>query len=99
MAGIARANIDWAATHTNGGQTHTTSIYVSGGGSNVFINGNSAVAKGDTTLCGELAIQGSGTVFVGGKPVHRLGDQLDSHAGTFSMSVCEQASTDVFAGG
>lgn len=102
MAGIARANTDWATTHSNGDDTHSESaqtIYLAGAGSSVYINGQPAIVQGDYVACGEIVVEASATVFIGGKGVHRLGDKLDSHTGTYSLSVCDVASGDVFAGG
>lgn len=104
MAGIARANTDWATTHTplSGGTPHiepAQTIYLAGAGSSVYVNGQPAIVLGDSVACGELTIEASSTVFIGGKGVHRLGDRLESHAGTFTPSVCAVASGDVFAGG
>lgn len=99
MAGIARAGIDFASTHSNG-STHTApaeTLYVANAGANVFVNGKAAIVQGGQVLCGELALIGSSTVFIGGKGVHRLGDLCDSHAGSYSPSVCVQASSNVFA--
>lgn len=100
MAGIARANIDWASTHING-DTHSAgarTLYVPGFASNVYVNGQPAIVQGDRTACGEITIGASSSVFINEKGVHRLGDKLDSHAGTYSPSVCASASTDVFVG-
>lgn len=100
--GIARANIDFATTHTNGDDTHTAPAqtkYVAGGGSNVFVNGQMAIVLGDSTQCGDTVIETSTTVFIGGKGVHRLADKLTAHNGTYSPSICAQAAMNVFAGG
>lgn len=99
MAGIARANIDYASTHS-AGETHTApaqTIYVGSGGQNVYVNGQVAIVDQDVTLCGEKVKEFSSNVFINGKGVHRLGDLLDSHEGTFSPSVCVSASSNVFA--
>lgn len=98
--GIARANIDYAITHTNGSVTHVApaqTIYVASQ-AEVFINGQPGIVLSDLTACGDTVIGTSSSVFIGGKPVHRLTDSLTAHEGTFSPSVCAQASTDVFAG-
>ena len=80
-------------THVAPAQT----LYVASQG-NVFINGQPAIVLADSTACGDTVIGTSMTVFVGGKGVHRLTDALTAHEGTFSPSVCAQASMDVFAG-
>ena len=98
MAGIARALIDYASTHTDG-DTHSApgeTKYAVGSGT-VFVNGYPAVRRLDVALCGDIAIEASSKVFVNGRGVHRLGDSLDSHAGTYSPSVCVSASSTVFA--
>lgn len=100
MAGIARANVDWATTHEDG-ETHTApaqTIYLAGAAANVYVNGQPAIVQGDSTACGEIAVEASGSVFINGKGVHRLGDKLDSHDGNFSPSECASASANVFAG-
>lgn len=101
MSGIARANVDYASTHTKDDTTHSASAetkYVSPSGATVFIGGNSVITRGDTAACGDIAVGASTSVFVGGKGVHRLGDSLDSHSGSYSPSVCASASDNVFAG-
>jgi uncharacterized Zn-binding protein involved in type VI secretion len=101
MAGIARANTDWASTHMNS-DVHlepVMTLYLPGNGATVLINGQAAITQFDSVLCGELAIGCSSTVFINGRGVHRLGDMLDSHVGTYSPSVCASASSNVFAGG
>jgi len=102
MAGIARANIDFAITHIplSGGAPHiapSMTKYIPGG-AKVFVNGQAAIVLNDSTACGDTVIETSTKVFVGGKGVHRLGDKLTAHMGTYSPSICAQASTDVFAG-
>lgn len=98
--GIARANIDWATTHVQS-DVHTEpgdTMYMPGANMTVFVNGQPAVVQMDSVMCGELAIGCSTTVFIGGKGVHRLQDLCDSHAFTYSPSVCAVASTNVIAG-
>lgn len=96
--GIARANVDHASTHTHTytKTTHISPTYLSSGNATVFVNGNPGVVVGDLLSCGEIAIEGSSTVFINGKGVHRLGDKCDSHASQFSPSYCESASSTVF---
>lgn len=101
MPGIARGNIDFASSHSNG-DTHTApveTIYVGNPASKVFVNGFHAVAQLDQVGCGEKALGCSSTVFIGGKGVHRLNDRCDSHAFQYTPSFCEQASANVSAGG
>lgn len=98
--GIARATVDWSTRHTGPGdhiapeQTH----YKPKGGATVFVNGQPAITVDDLTDCDDKAKEGSGTVFIGGKAVHRLGDKMDSHENTFTPSFCASASGNVFAG-
>jgi uncharacterized Zn-binding protein involved in type VI secretion len=95
---IARVGADYATTHTplSGGSPHINSPYA-GNGNTVYINGYQAVAIGDTTLCGEIAIVGSSSVLINGRAAHCNGDALDSHASTFTPSTCV-ASGNVYAG-
>jgi hypothetical protein len=98
--GIARGTIDYATTHT-GGDTHIApaeTLYVGGAGATVFVNGFPAIVQGDIAICGDIAVGCSGTVFIGGRGVHRLNDALDSHVGTYTPSVCAVAAVNVFAG-
>ena len=97
MAGIARATIDYASTH-DGHTAPAETIYVASAGASVYVNGFPAVKQLDVALCGDIAIEASTKVFVQGRGVHRLTDSLDSHAGTYSPSVCASASSNVFAG-
>lgn len=102
MAGVARANIDFATTHSplSGGTPHISPAqtkYVASGAT-VFVNGQPIVVLGDSIACGDTVIETSTKVFANGKGVHRLGDMLTAHVGTFTPTVCAQASTDVFAG-
>lgn len=100
MPGIARAIIDYATSHTLG-DTHDApheTLYIANPAHKVFVNGMPIVAQFDSVACGEIAFQGSTSVFVGGKGVHRLNDLCDSHVFTWSTSVCGKASSDVFAG-
>ena len=92
---IARAGADYATAHTRGDTTHPPSPYASNGNT-VYINGLKAVGVGDSTVCGEKALQGSGTVFINGKPAHRNSDKCDSHY-SFSPSICVSGSS-VYAG-
>jgi len=95
---IARVGADYASTHNpiGGGGSHTNSPYASNSNT-VLINGLSAIAIGDATLCGDIAITGSGTVFINGRAAHRNGDLLDNHVSTFTPSVCV-GSGAVYAG-
>jgi uncharacterized Zn-binding protein involved in type VI secretion len=95
---IGRAGADFASTHTplSGGSPHINSPYASNSNT-VLINGLSAIAIGDATLCGDIAITGSGTVFINGRAAHRNGDLLDNHVSTFTPSVCV-GSGAVYAG-
>jgi uncharacterized Zn-binding protein involved in type VI secretion len=99
MAGIARGFIDFASTHANG-DTHMapaqTRYVPSQGG--VFVNGQPAIILGDSLTCGDVVVETSTKVFIGGKGVHRLGDKLSSHSGTYSPSICISASGNVIAG-
>ena len=100
MAGIARGTIDFASTHV-GSSTHTSPAqtkYIGGSNCDVYVNGFPAIKRLDLVGCGEFALTASTKVFINGLGVHRLNDLLDSHAGTYSVSVCESASTDVFSG-
>jgi len=96
---IARVGADYATTHVpNSGPppTHSNPTYA-GNGNSVYINGYQAVAIGDSTTCGEKAEAGSGSVFINGRAAHCNGDLLDSHAHSFTPSVCV-ASGNVYAG-
>jgi len=95
---IARVGADYASTHNpiGGGGSHTNSPYASNSNS-VFINGTQAVAVGDSTICGEKAQTGSSTVFINGRAAHCNGNTLDSHANTWTASICI-ANGAVFAG-
>ena len=69
----------------------------------VFINGLAAAYAGSVTTekddcCGSSSgsvAEGSGTVFINGNPAARLGDALNAHNGTGSIS---SGSSDVFIG-
>lgn len=98
--GIARSTIDYASAHSNG-SSHTSpdqTFYVAGAGSKVLVNGFPAIVQLDTAACGDIAIGCSTSVFINGKGVHRITDELDSHVGTYSPSVCDSAASNVFAG-
>lgn len=98
--GMARANIDFATTHSNS-DTHVAPAqtkYVAGAGASVYVNGQPAIVLGDSIACGDIVVETSTKVFIGGKGVHRLADELSAHAGSYSPSICAQASTNVFAG-
>lgn len=68
---------------------------------NVMINGKGAHRVGDAwashcdpkSCHGGVEVRGSGTVSVNGKPLARVGDQIDCG------STCAQGSSNVFAGG
>lgn len=97
MSGIARSEIDFSSTHSNE-DTHTApgqTKYI--GTSNVYVNGKRAIVKGDKTQCGDTVKEGSSKVFIQGQSVHRLGDLMDSHGGSYSQSVCISASGNVYA--
>ena len=95
---IARAGADYATTHTplGGGSPHINSPYASNSNT-VLINGLSAIAVGDVTQCGEIAITGSSTVYVNGRAAHCNGNMLDSHEYSWTPSVCVASGT-VYAG-
>jgi uncharacterized Zn-binding protein involved in type VI secretion len=98
--GLARANIDFAITHSNG-DTHTApdeTRYIAGGGINVNVNGFPSIVFGDLIQCGDIVVETSTKVFINGKGVHRFADKLSAHAGTYTPTVCAQASSTVFAG-
>jgi uncharacterized Zn-binding protein involved in type VI secretion len=98
MPGIARATIDYSSTHSNG-DTHTAPAetkYVASQ-TKVLINGKPAIIQGGSTACGDTVVGCSTKVFITDKGVHRLGDQMSSHAGTYSSSVCTSASDNVIA--
>lgn len=100
MKPIARAGIDFSSTHTNG-DTHTAqtqTIYNSGSGSSILINNYPAVVQDDLTECGDKVVGCSSTVLIDGKGVHRLGDEMDSHDGNYTPSICISASGNVFVG-
>jgi uncharacterized Zn-binding protein involved in type VI secretion len=96
MPGIARVGLDFASTHSNG-DTHVLPKYVSGN-AKVLINGKPAVVQDSALSCGDKAKGCSNKVLIGGKGVHRLGDAVDSHNGTYSPSACISASSNVIAG-
>lgn len=97
MTGIARGGIDYASTH-DGHIEIIDTLYLPGAGSSVYVNGFPAIKQFDVAACGDVAIGVSSKVFIGGRGVHRLGDPLDSHAGTYSPSFCAAAAQDVYAG-
>ncbi len=76
---IARKRIDGTPAHA--GEPPANRVFNTGS-ANVYINGAQAVRVTDTTLCGDEAVEGSGTVFVNGLAVHRIGDDILDHTGT-----------------
>lgn len=95
MPGIVRANADAHEGHA-GILVPFHQTYYNKGSSNVFINNESVVCKGDQCLCSDQAIGASGTVFVNGKPVHRQGDATSGH-GTWVPTAAKTGSPNVFA--
>lgn len=89
--------------HRHGAQAFTGEI--SGGCSaDVFINGIAAATMGSITFevdscCGGSNGKvgaGSSTVFINGKPAARIGDALNAHSGSGTVT---GGSTDVWIGG
>lgn len=68
------------------------------GSPNVYTNNCKTVRIGDTTACGDPAVQGSSTVFVNNIPVHRKGDATGGHA-SWVPNASSSGSPNVFAGG
>ena len=70
-----------------------------GGSPNVNANGQAVIrANQDSTDCGDPATAGSGTVFVNGKPIHRVGAATGGH-GSWVANSSAEGSPNVNAGG
>jgi uncharacterized Zn-binding protein involved in type VI secretion len=95
MPGIVRANADSHNGHS-GYRVPFHKTYYASGSPNVFVNNESAIRKGDTTVCGDGASGASGTVFINNKPVHRAGDGTTGH-GNWVPNAASTGSTNVFA--
>lgn len=97
MPGIVRENdshIGHASPTPN--PFHST-VYIASQAT-VFINGRLAIVEGDSTACGDPVVGTSPNVYVGGLPVHRLGDATGGHD-SWVPNAAGTASGDVFANG
>lgn len=98
MPGIVRANSDAHQGHSGtSNRTPYHKTYYANGSANVFVNGQPAVLKGNTTACGDPATAGSTTVFINNKAVHRAGDATGGH-GEWRPNSASTGSPDVSAG-
>jgi uncharacterized Zn-binding protein involved in type VI secretion len=97
MPAIVRANADAHSGHS-GYRVPYHKTYYTGGSSNVFINGEPVILKGNTCLCGDPAVGASGSVFVNGVAVHRQGDATGGH-GNWIPCKAATGSPNVFANG
>jgi len=82
MPAIVRKTIDTHSGHARlvpAAPFHRTN-YV-GGSDDVQVNGFGVITVGDKTACGDIAKEGSPTVFVNKKAVHSLGDATEGHDG------------------
>lgn len=64
----------------------------------VFVEGKLAVVVGGSTACGDNASAGSSKVFIGGIPIHRVGDATSGH-GSWVGNSGATGSEKVTAGG
>lgn len=98
MPGICRVQLDQHIGHASPTPNpfHQTPYAV--GSPNVRVNSASVVRIGDTTACGDPAVQGSSTVRVNGIGVHRLNDQTGGH-GSWVANAAATGSPNVSAGG
>jgi len=98
MPGICRVQLDQHIGHASPTPNpfHQTPYAV--GSPNVRVNSASVVRIGDTTVCGDPAVQGSSTVRVNGIGVHRLNDQTGGH-GSWVANAAATGSPNVSAGG
>jgi len=98
MPGIVRVSKDKHVGHASPTKNpfHQTPYAV--GSPNVFVNSSKAVRVGDSTSCGDVAVNGSPNVFINGVAVHRKSDDTSGHA-SWTPSVAATGSTNVFANG
>lgn len=99
MTGLVRANVDTHEGHDgdNRRQTPFHKTYYKGGSPNVSVNNEPAIRKGDSTLCGDVAVGGSATVFINNQPAHCSGDRTSGHGG-WRPNTAKTGSPDVSAG-
>ena len=98
MPGIVRVGKDSHIGHASGSPNafHRTSYAT--GSPNVFTNAAKSVRIGDTTACTDVAVAGSGNVYVNNIPVHRLADATVGH-GSWVPNAAATSSGNVFANG
>jgi len=90
MPAIARKGVDKASAHNGVPEPH---LLFSEGSPDVFIGGNAVVRVGDKTAGEDVALTGSGTVFVNGLSAHRIGDSITAHpGGSPPILTCETSS-------
>lgn len=95
MPAIVRANADAHRGHAGHRNPFHKTSYV-GGSSNVFINNEAVIRKGDTCACGDPAVGSSANVYVNNAPVHRAGDATGGH-GNWVPNSAASGSPTVFA--
>ncbi len=78
MTGVVREN-DMHIGHGKPTEDFHQSSYVASLNNTVFANGKLIIVVGDTTACGDVAIEGSSKLFVNGRAVHRIGDATGGH--------------------
>lgn len=95
MPAVVRANADTHQGHAGYRVPFHKTSYT-GGSSNVFINNEAVIRKGDACVCGDPAVGASGNVFVNNIAVHRLGDATGGH-GNWVPNSAATGSSNVFA--
>lgn len=95
MPGVVRVGDDQHQGHAGPNVPFHKTSY-GRGSPNVFTNNDATVRIGDTCVCGDPAVAGSGTVFVNNRAVHRRGDATGGH-GPWRPNAAATGSPNVFA--
>ena len=97
MPEVVRANVDKHVGHASPTPNpFHSSPYKASTNSNVFVEGELAIVKGDRTACGDPVAGRSSKVFIGGNGIHRKGDSTGGHE-TWVPNSAASGSSKVFA--
>ena len=98
MPAVSRVGLDQHVGHASPTPNPFHQNPYSTGSENVFTNSKKTVRVDDTTSCGDPATEGSPTVRINGKKVHRKGDATGGH-GSWVANSSASGSDNVFANG
>ena len=97
MPAVTRVGLDSHVGHASPTPNPFHQTAYTGGSPNVSINSKPSIRVDDSTSCGDPATEGSSTVKVNSKKIHREGDATGGH-GSFVPNAAATGSSNVNAG-